>query len=62
MAITQTQKNEMDALYQTVKEMSEMQLKLMRIYAQKLRDLEATTNAELLCQGNVLVQGSTLIH
>lgn len=61
MAIT-NHKNEMDALYHTVKEMSDMQLRLMRLYAEHLHEMDVATNAQLLHQGNFLVQGSTHVH
>jgi len=61
MAIS-TQKSEMDALYHTVKEMDEVQLRLMRLYAQNLQELDLATNAKLLHQGNFMVQGSALVH
>jgi hypothetical protein len=55
-------KNEMDALYHTVKEMDEVQLRLMRLYAEHLRETQEATNAQLLHRGNFLVSGSAHIH
>lgn len=55
-------KNEMDALYHKVKEMSEMQLRLMRLYAEHLQQMDEATHAQLLHKGNFLVQGSAHVH
>lgn len=62
MAPENTHKNEMDALYHTVKGMNDMQLRLMRLYAQHLMEMDQATNAQLLHQGNFLTQGSALVH
>lgn len=54
--------NEMDALYQQVRGMSDMQLRLVRLYAMQLNESEQTIHTKLMPQGKYFVQGSANIH
>ena len=54
--------NEMDALYQQVRGMNEMQLRLVRLYAMQLNESEETIQLKLMPQGKYFVQGSANIH
>lgn len=55
-------KNEMNALYHVVKEMDEVQLRMMRVYAERLRETDEATSLQLLHQGSFLVEGSAHVH
>jgi hypothetical protein len=54
--------NEMDALYQQVRGMNDMQLRLVRLYASQLNESEETIQLKLMPQGKYFVQGTANIH
>lgn len=62
MAINANRKNEMDALYHTVKDMDDLDLQLLRRYAEHLKEAKVATNEQLLHEGNFLAPGSAFIH